>query len=272
MKKYDFRQEIMFYIYENDIEKFTEGVSTYFESELEVELTCNGIKNKEINFSFKKDDLCLNLTFLYDNSLFDHCYNFYGTYECNVYKGSRNIINKLYWYIRDNYQIITKKEPLYCTDCGKQIGWTYNDIDDFNRCCGDYDNSVSGFNKSERYENILWESDDIIRCIECGNFYCDSCANINYLYETSSSFTCKDCEDDDDIDDEYYEEDLIDKWGDCKFDEDDENKPDRCEDCEYYEDCIDNAEDNRDGYSAFCDCIVGHGYDSMDDFWECNGI
>lgn len=26
------------------------------------------------------------------------------------------------------------------------------------------------------------------------------------------------------------------------------------------------------GYEMFCDSIIGCGYDSMDEFWECNGI
>lgn len=268
MKKYDFRQEIMFHMYENDMDEFCSNVVKYYNNELNIDLFCIGIKNKEIKFNFETDNVILNLEFTYDDSLFEHCYRFDGLYNCNIYKGSRNIINKLYWFIYKNSVIITKKEPLYCNDCKKQIGWIVND----ELCCAGFDYSISGFSSIKEYEKSLLEAGNVVECIECGEFYCDDCANINYEYESYSNFVCENCSDDE-FDEEYYcDEDLIEKWGNCKFDEDDEHKPDSCEDCEYYENCLLEAEDNSDGYSSFCDCIVGHGYDSMDDFWECNGI
>jgi len=41
-----------------------------------------------------------------------------------------------------------------------------------------------------------------------------------------------------------------------------------CYDCEKYDECLKMAQDNKDGYEAFCDCIVGHDYNSMEEFWE----
>ena len=59
-------------------------------------------------------------------------------------------------------------------------------------------------------------------------------------------------------------------WVECKFDTDDE-KYKSCDDCEFHDECLSDAEDNRDGYESFCD-IVSDAYGSVDAFWECNGI
>jgi hypothetical protein len=45
----------------------------------------------------------------------------------------------------------------------------------------------------------------------------------------------------------------------------------KCDDCEYHDECVDNAEDNRDGYELFEE-IVSDAYGSVEAFWECNGI
>lgn len=75
-------------------------------------------------------------------------------------------------------------------------------------------------------------------------------------------------------DEEFNYEDtedyLLEMWTTCKLDEDDENYK-VCDDCEYHDECLINAEDSRDGYELFCD-IVSDAYGSVDDFWECNGI
>jgi hypothetical protein len=77
----------------------------------------------------------------------------------------------------------------------------------------------------------------------------------------------KNYEEEEDFEYSNTEDYLIENWTTCKFDEDD-NKYRNCYGCDYYDECLENAEDSRDGYNSFCDCIVGCGYDSMDDFWE----
>lgn len=63
---------------------------------------------------------------------------------------------------------------------------------------------------------------------------------------------------------------LLENWTTCKFEEDDARYK-NCYECNYYDECIENAEDNRDGYESLCD-IVSDAYGSVDAFWECNGI
>lgn len=84
----------------------------------------------------------------------------------------------------------------------------------------------------------------------------------NYLIELSNE------ENDEyelDIEDES---DFINRWANCK----NENHEGTCQECGYYEECLEEAEDNSFGYTSFCDCVLSGGYDSMEDFWECNGI
>jgi hypothetical protein len=73
-----------------------------------------------------------------------------------------------------------------------------------------------------------------------------------------------------DFDFEDTEEDLLENWITCEYDEDDP-RYENCADCGNYEECLENAEDNRAGYELFCD-IVSDAYGSVDAFWECNGI
>lgn len=79
----------------------------------------------------------------------------------------------------------------------------------------------------------------------------------------------KDYEDDDfdyEDDDDY----LLEQWASCEFDEDDARHKE-CDGCEHYKECLEYAQDNKDGYESFCD-IVSDAYGSVDAFWECNGI
>jgi hypothetical protein len=69
---------------------------------------------------------------------------------------------------------------------------------------------------------------------------------------------------------EYTDEYLVENWATCDFDDDD-SRHKICDDCENFEECIENAQDNRDGYELFCD-IVSDAYGSVEAFWECNGI
>ena len=64
---------------------------------------------------------------------------------------------------------------------------------------------------------------------------------------------------------------FITRWTTCKLNSDDDNY-ENCKHCKSYFECLEDAEDSRDGYAAFEDLILSGGYDSMDDFWECNGI
>lgn len=127
--------------------------------------------------------------------------------------------------------------------------------------------------------------DGIFQCDICGEFYCSDCRDYN---EYDSCFICDNCLENDfnnylknECDDKcydciyenkcHYEENTIDEWGHCLFNDND-TKYLQCDTCNKKDKCLSEAEDNRDGYAMFEDCIVGCGYDSMDDFWECNGI
>ena len=74
----------------------------------------------------------------------------------------------------------------------------------------------------------------------------------------------------DEFSNEDYEDYLLEMWVECKLSKDDENHK-NCYDCEHHDECLADAEDNHDGYEAFCD-IVSDAYGSVDAFWECNGI
>lgn len=67
-------------------------------------------------------------------------------------------------------------------------------------------------------------------------------------------------------------DDFIKNWTTCKFEEDDCDEIPSCIHCDNYDECLNKANDAACGHEAFRDCIVGCGYDSMEDFWECNGI
>lgn len=67
-------------------------------------------------------------------------------------------------------------------------------------------------------------------------------------------------------------DDFIKNWTTCKFSEVDCDIIPFCRHCDSYDECLSKANDAACGYEMFCDCIVGCGYDSMEDFWECNGI
>lgn len=78
----------------------------------------------------------------------------------------------------------------------------------------------------------------------------------------------------DDFEEDFYCEDsneyLLENWTTCEYEEEDERYK-KCTGCANYEECLDDAEDNRGGYESFCD-IVSDAYGSVDAFWECNGI
>lgn len=68
------------------------------------------------------------------------------------------------------------------------------------------------------------------------------------------------------------DKDFLAKWGRCEYQDIDDSKLFDCENCDKFEDCMDDANFAYVGYEMFCDSIVGCGYDSMEEFWECNGI
>ena len=65
---------------------------------------------------------------------------------------------------------------------------------------------------------------------------------------------------------------FLEKWVLCKYDDIDDSKLYSCTNCEHFENCMDDANFAYVGYEMFCDSIIGCGYDSMDEFLECNGI
>lgn len=283
MREYNYNEKIMFYAYENNLQDFATKVEDFFK-ELNINIECSFLVSDYIKIYFNDNDLNLEIQFNYDDSLFEYCYAWNGMYSSNKFKGSRRILNLLYTIIDKKYLIVTRKEPIFCKGCNEQIGWFFNDYS-----CGSFESFVSGYSESKEYQKRLLDSWDIVKCVKCDSFYCDCCANIDYEFEDSSSFICDSCDNvafenyqNDECDgncDEciyeskcHYEDNILDsKWVSCEFDDDDDRYKD-CVGCEHRDDCIESAEDNRSGYDAFCDCIIGGGYDSMDDFWECNGI
>lgn len=269
MKKYDYKNETMFFIWDDyTVTRFSNELSNYFKNKHNITVECNGKDKQYINIKFKTDDNYVLVNFKYDESLFYNCYKHSGIYECEKYIGTRAIIHKLRQYLFDKFLIVTKKEPLLCFGCGEQTGVIFNDFeaDDKSICAGG-----GAYDDPQKLYDYYDES--INKCYECGEYFCEDCSRSFYdgFHNYDFDFVCKDCEEYD-FDDNEHAEDIIDRWGTCNFDDDDKNKPECCDECEYYEDCLSDAKDNMYGYAAFCDCIVGHGYDSMDDFWECNGI
>ena len=72
---------------------------------------------------------------------------------------------------------------------------------------------------------------------------------------------------------EFTEEDrlFLESHNVCKFDYKD-HRFYSCRECDSLIDCMERAWDAEVGYEMFCYSIVGCGYDSMEEFWECNGI
>ena len=62
-------------------------------------------------------------------------------------------------------------------------------------------------------------------------------------------------------------EDFIERWSytECENDY-------NCSGCEEYEECLNSARDAYEGQIIFHDMVISGGYDSEEDFWECNGI
>lgn len=280
MKNYNYKEEIMFYLWDDCmVADFAGEISNYFKSKYNITTECHGKDKEYINIKFLTDDNYVQVNFQYDESLFYNCYKNNGVYECEKYIGTRAIIHKLISYLFNDFLIITKKEHLLCHKCGKPTGIVFNDYEADER-------SISSGGRANDDTKQLYDyyEEGINKCYKCGNYFCDDCSRNLYYYE--DDFICEDCDDDkfynyncDGNCDECiynnkcnYEENLLDSnWVSCEFDNDDDRHK-RCDDCEHRDSCIESAEDSKIGYSMFVDSIVGCGYDSMDDFWECNGI
>lgn len=283
MKKYNYGKKIMFYVHDNNLNELTKTVDKLFKA-TNINIKYSFLENNYIKINFNNYDLNLEVQLNYDDSLFEYCYVWSGVYFSNKFKGTRSLLNKLYSIIKDRYPVITKKEPVFCKECNDQIGWFFNDYS-----VNSLDNWVSGYIRDKIYQKRLLECNDVVRCIKCNSFYCDCCADIDYNFEDSGSFICDSCDNntfenykDNECDGNCYEciydnrchyEDniLASNWAFCEFDDDDVRYK-ICDNCEHRENCIERAEDSKFGYEIFCDSIVGHGYDSMDDFWDSNGI
>lgn len=282
MKKYNYKEEIMFFLWDDyTVVNFGNKISNYFENKHNIKVECSGKDKDYINIKFIMADNYVITNFKYDESLFYNCYKHDGIYECEKYIGTRAIIHKLWYYLFDYFLIITKKEPLLCNKCGKPTGIIFNDYEADEKSVG-----AGGCDGDDLMKLYDYSGGGINKCYKCGEYFCDDCTYDSHgFYGSYSSFTCDNCEDgkfdnyncdgncdDCDYDDKcHYEENTIDRWGNCKFDDSDKNKPNCCEECEFYSECLSNAEDNRDGYESFCD-IVSDAYGSVDAFWECNGI
>ena len=280
MKEYNYGKSIMFCVF-NDINGYCEDLKLEFFKKIKdnhIKMNVDYVEKNFISIEFMTYDNIMKLVFKYNDFLFNNCYQFDGIYQSENYIGTKPIITKLFSYLKKEYVIVTKKEPLLCTGCEEQIGWIFNDdgLDDNSVCaCG------SDILDKDMYD-IHMES---YRCCECGDYYCNDCG---YSNDYDFGFVCNTCKEEEfenykncqcngDCDECMYdwkcnyEERMLEKWATCKFNENDKRCED-CENCNCREECLSDAEDSRDGYAMFKDSIVGCGYDSMDDFWECNGI
>lgn len=282
MNKYNYKKETMFFIWNNNVIDFSNKLAEYFKKKHNITTECKGVDGDFIDVKFNINNNYVLIKFKYDESLFYNCYKNDGFYECEKYVGTRSIIHKFTDYLFCNYLIITKKEPLICHTCGSKTGIVFNDFDsDENSICaggGEHDDPKIIYD---------YDEDGINQCYSCGEYFCNDCSKDKFDYD--SDFICENCQevkfydyisencDSDCTDCQYdyrcnYEERLLSSnWKHCEFDEDDENY-EECDTCEIRTTCIQDAEENRSGYASFCDCMVNSGYDSMDDFWESNGI
>lgn len=64
----------------------------------------------------------------------------------------------------------------------------------------------------------------------------------------------------------YNDHSFIERWSTIEC----ENEC--CEDCNNYDNCYESAVDAYDAQIIFHDMVISGGYDSEEDFWECNGI
>ena len=270
MKKYKYKN-IMFYLYENNIKTLREYLLDCFDkNDCKVDILFK--ENEFIDIHINCDDSSIRINFIYTQRYFKNCYELTDGYYANIFKGSRKILSKLFDVLETHYPIVTKREPLYCHCCGKLIGYTFNDSNNYR------ENVTPLITNESQDKDLLYDSYEIPFCYECNEYFCDDC--IIWDDEFSDSI-CEECIDKYDTRTEEEkisdEDDFIKHWTNCKYDDEhceeyDDDETPICRFCDSYDECLENANDSACGYEMFCDSIVGCGYDSMEDFWECNGI
>ena len=92
MKEYKYKNK-MFYLYDNDIEKFKSKLKMYFEDLYVFNVSFS--KNEFIDITISDSGNVINLKFVYNPIYFIKCYEFQGIYTSEKYKGSRKIINDI---------------------------------------------------------------------------------------------------------------------------------------------------------------------------------
>lgn len=270
MKKYKYKS-IMFYLYKNDISKLKEDLFAYFNTK-EYRINIDFKENEFIELCINHNNLSVSINFIYTQQFFKNCYVLNDGYYANIFKGSRNILSKVFEMLQSSYPIITKREPLYCHCCGKLIGYTFNDLNEYR------ENVTPLITNEQQDKDLLYDSYEIPFCYDCHEYFCEDCIICG---DDFSNSICEECLDKYDTRTEEEkisdEDDFIKHWAQCKYEncEDGEYFSEQipmCADCDNYDSCRSYADDSFCGYEMFCDSIVGHGYDSMEDFWECNGI
>lgn len=272
MKRYKYKK-IMFYLIENDIDNFKESLLKCFNAEdLNIDVDINFKENEFIDMYIKCNNLYINIQFVYTQRFFKNCYELINGYSANIFKDSRKILSIIFKFIQFHYPIVSKREPLYCHNCNKLIGYIFNDS---NEC---RENVTPLITNDSQDKDLLYDGYEIPFCHECHEYFCEDCIIDGDEFVDS---ICEECLDKYDTRTEEEkrcdEDDFIKRWAMCKYeDSEDEEFIDEeipmCIDCDYYDECLDEANGSACGYEMFCDSIVGHGYDSMEDFWECNGI
>lgn len=262
MKKYKYKSK-MFYLHDNDINYLQDHSKKYFDDNFQCNYEFQ--KNDFINLTIVTNGTTVILKFKYNPIYFIKCYEFNGIYETNEYKGSKNIIKKFFEFLDSCCESVTCRDPLYCHNCGELIGYYFNHDGNFR------ENVTPLITSNSQCKDDIYDGYEIRVCEDCKNYFCNDCINSidffdEYFYLCDSCYL--------ELDDRTDEEKLIDeqnfimRYSSLEFDDCEGG----CQVCNHYDECSYDANECRDGELAFEDMVLSGGYDSIDDFWECNGI